>query len=186
MKRIAVTALASLALLSFGAAFAQISDSHDLDITIPQLLMLQIVDAAGDVVAAPSVAFNITPAQYLTVAEGPTATTFIPTSSNFTDVRVLTNNAAWSVAMSASALGFTPVVTGSAAAGLDLGDIHVVDGSDATIFVLDTTNDIASGSAATTGWQSLGFGGSSFRLDLDGDEEPGDYSWTITYTVSAP
>lgn len=185
MKKFLVSALAMFVLGSFGSVFAQASDAHQLDITIPQLLMIQIVDASGDVVNEPSVVFNISAADYLAVADGPTATTFVPTSSNFTDVQVLTNNTAWSVEMSASTLGFTPVVTGNTAAGLDLGDISVVDASDATLFALNTTNDIGSGSA-TSGWESLGFGGDDFRLALNGDEEPGTYSWTITYTVSAP
>lgn len=185
MKKIAFTALVTVALVSIGSVFAQSADQHEVEITIPQLLVLQIVDAAGNVVADPTVVFDIDPTAYLTVAEGPTATEFVPTSSNFTDVRVLTNNAAWSVDLAASALTFTPVVAGNASAGLGLADIRVVDSGGVTMFALDASGDIASG-PATTGWQSLGFGGSSFRLDLDGDEEPGTYTWTITYTVSAP
>lgn len=184
MKKFLATTLASLVLAAATTATAQTAASHDVVIDIPQVLLLQIVDTSGEVVTSPVVRFDIDLADYLDVAEAASATEFTPTSSNFADVRVMTNRAGWSVTLTAGALNFNSP-TSASAAGLSLGDITVVDGA-VQLFALDTAAAIGSGTNATSGWESLGFGGDSFRLSLDGDEEPGTYTWTITYTISAP
>lgn len=39
---------------------------------------------------------------------------------------------------------------------------------------------------STSGWKSLGFNGLDYRVKVDGDEDPGEYATTVTYTIVEP
>lgn len=200
MKRhlLRLAALAGLAVAGFG--FAQ-SDSHDVTVRIPSVLQLRITDGTSTADATnSSVTFDYQAAAnintYLnTVNAGggllnPTAV------ANFGNVVVFSNRSAtWSVGVAATALTFTNnlAVAGATGAGVALGDIRVVPsgtkGTGVTTVAANwnmaTTTAVATG-GRTTGWSALGFGGTDYRLNVNGDEDPGTYTTVVTYTITAP
>ena len=200
MNKFLVSTLAMLVVVSFGSVFAQSNTaSHDVRVRIPDLLMLRIVDGTGNnTVAAPVVGFDFDTnaagrAAYMTVVEDGAAADLEPTSSNFGDIVVLSNRASWTVDVAAADFTFTDNVATDGvdvdAYGLALSDISVaITGADTSVgasFTLGTNQDIASGSR-TTGWRSLGIAASGYRITVNGDEAPGTYVATVTYTVTAP
>jgi hypothetical protein len=198
MKKLIATAVISAVLLATGVAFGQ-SASHDVEVLIPNVLMLRITDGSGnDPATDPSVTFDFQATanvdDYLDAVNaggGDLAPTAV---SSFGDVVVFSNRATWNVTVGASTLGFVDnlglTVTGT---GVALSDITVAPSGTAgpnvssvdTSWDLTTTGSIANG-VRTQGWRSLGFSGGDYRLAVNGDENPGTYSTTVEYTIAAP
>jgi hypothetical protein len=127
----------------------------------------------------------------------------LPTSVNrFEDIEVNVNGfGLWSVYVQATPFVFTGTGTG---AGLALEDVGVARGSvsglaqDAiTVFWFLGTYDtewtlstnarrIARSLLGTGGWRSLGFNGWDYALAIDGDEDAGTYTTTVTYYLTFP
>lgn len=184
LKPLIASSLCLAALLAGGAAFGQETARHDVTINIPEVVEIRIIDDTGtDAVANPFVAFDYDNAgDYFAAVE---AGELVPTDTNFDDIVVFVNRYnSWTVSVQAS-----PLLdgTGSAPLGLSLGDITVTpSNTDLSPYSLSTTDtDIASGTK-TSGFQSLGIAGSDYRVAVDGDEAPGDYTTTVTYTLTAP
>ncbi len=197
--RLAVLSL--LAVASFGAAQ---TDSHDVTVRIPSVLQLRIIDGTGNNAAAnPAIEFDFQAAAnintYLNAVNaggGNLAPTLVTT---FDDIKVFSNKSgAWNVNVSATALAFTNnlTVTGATGVGVALADIEVTPsgatGSGVTVptaGVLDPFDlsgaTVASGTR-TTGWSALGISGTDYALVVNGDEDPGQYTTVVTYTITAP
>jgi hypothetical protein len=194
--------LAALAALSVaGLGFAQ-TDSHDVTVKIPSVLQLRITDGTSTADATNSsvtfdyqgTAANIT--TYLNTVNAGGGNLNPTAFANFGNVVVFSNrSAAWSVGVSATALVYTNnlSVAGATGAGVALADIKVIPsgtkGSGVTTVAanwnLGTTTAVATG-GRTTGWSALGFGGTDYRLTVNGDEDPGTYTNVVTYTITAP
>jgi hypothetical protein len=192
--------LAALAALSVaGLGFAQ-TDSHDVTVRIPSVLQLRITNGVSTAESTnPSVTFDYQAAAnintYLnTVNAGggllnPTATV------DFGNILVFSNrSAAWTVTVSAVPMTFTNnlAVTGATGAGVALGDIRVApSGTRGSGVTTVTANyNMAGGTVATgnrtTGWSALGISGTDYRLNVNGDEDPGTYTTVVTYTIATP
>lgn len=196
MRKFIAIAIVAAMIASLGAAFAQSTQSHGVSIMIPNVLVIRIVEEVGGRVAAtdPRVYFNFEArhADYITAVE--TDTPLGPTLvERFGDVIVFSNRENWSVHLSATPLTFTPLM-GGRVGFLALPDIRVdpirYPGAGVTRpqsrWNLGTTLSIATGVSRTSGWRTLGFGGSDYELVVHGDEEPGTYTTTVTYTITAP
>jgi len=196
MKKLVATTVIATILLATGAAFGQ-SDAHDVEVLIPNVLMLRITDASGsDEGASPSVVFDFQTDvdAYLDMVNGGGGDLAPTGVADFDDVIVFSNRAAWSVGVSAEALTFADDLGLSVSGnGVALSDISVEPSgtpgpnvsSVETSWSLATTDSIANG-VRTQGWRSLGFGGSDYRLAVNGDEDPGSYTTVVTYTITAP
>ncbi len=199
MKKTAATMFAMLALVGFGGAFAQSSAAHDVEVKIPDLLMLRITDGSSNAAATnPAVNFDFVSdwATYMNAIDAGGSAPLAPTSTtNFGDIIVLSSRALWRVDVVSTLFVFTAdVVAGQAAAGLDLDDVTVVPsgtkGTNVTTvaasFNLSTTSSPIANGQRTQGWRSLGISGSDYSLTVDGDEAPGTYVATVTYSIAAP
>lgn len=191
------------ALLSATWAAAQ-SAEHDVSVKLPALYGIRIVDSSNLPALAPSVSFDYSAdvAGYDAAVAGPG---YAQASSvtDFSDVQVyVRKNAAdfalWSVQVTAS-----PLVnkSGAAGAGLALQDISVERGLASGLqqeavttlgivqsrWALSNSEQLIAFSArSTSGWKSLGFNGLDYRVKVDGDEDPGEYATTVTYTIVEP
>jgi hypothetical protein len=195
MKKLVATLIATSMLVGLGTVSAQAS--HDLEIRIPEALMIRITSGTGiDAVTTGLVEFDFVtnPTAYFAALESDGVTSLVPTQvEDFGAVIVFANRGTWRVSVSASTLGFvSDVVAGETAAGIALTDIRVAPASLPEANVLFRAagwnvnqGEIANG-ARTQGWRSLGFGGADYLLDVDGDEAPGTYTTTVTYTIAAP
>lgn len=196
MKKLVSTLLATAMLVGLGAAFAQAS-SHDVEIRIPNVLQLRIVNGAGVAAASgPSVTFDFQgdADAYLDTVNGGGGE-LAPTSWNqFDNVVVFSNRATWSVTVSATAIVFDNNygLAGMTPNGVSLADIIVRPSGTTETNVSSrasswdmTGGTIASG-VRTQGWRRLGFGGGDYRFAVNGDENPGTYTTTVTYTIAAP
>ena len=195
MKKLITTAVITGLLLALGAGFAQPftpSAAHDVAIQIPNVLFLRITDGTdneavtGAVVnfdfASDAAAIN----EYLDfVAAGGGWVGHTDSTPAFGDVIVFSNRDGWRVTVQATA--FAP-------AGFSLANVRVTpDGTNETSadmlseWTLSTTaQDIAEDGGRTVGWESLGFSAGAYEIDLDGTEDPGDYTTTVTYTIAQP
>jgi hypothetical protein len=196
LLRLAV--LAALSTVGFG--FAQ-TDSHDVTVRIPSVLQLRVTDGTSTADATgSSVTFDYQAAAnintYLNAVNAGGADLNPTAVNNFGNVVVFSNRTAtWSVNVAATALVFTNNlgVTGSTGAGVALADIKVIpsgaQGTGVTTraanWNMGTTTAVASGTR-TTGWSALGFGGTDYRLTVNGNEDPGTYTSVVTYTITAP
>ena len=171
---------------------------HEVNLAIPSYLGIRIVNNAGEPRGAPAVSFDYTSdvAAYTNAYEG---SGFIGTSdvTDFADVQVSVRTGfgfpLWYVTVQALELT-------SAGAGLDLEDIEVVRGSvsglnqQAVVWggisnswaLSSAPQTVAYSLLGTYGWQTLGFNGLDYRVKVDGDEEPGEYSTTVTYAIFYP
>ncbi len=178
------------------------TDTHDVTIKIPNVLRVRITDTGTNSEAAsPAVMFDYQASgnidAYITAVTN--STPLAPTTvTTFGDLKVFANRGTWTLSVSASAFTFsnnlslpTPIPTGT---GLALSDIKVTPTGtqDATVtsrnanWTLSTTSaDIVKGNK-TKGWASVGIQGSDYALTVDGDEDPGQYVTTVTYTIAAP
>lgn len=174
------------------------STGHDVGVKLPELYGIRIVDSANRPALAPSVTFDYSAdvAGYDAAVTGPG---FLEASSvtDFADVQVFVRkNAAdfnfWTVQVEA-----TPFDEG---VGLGLPDISVERGLNSglsqdavSLGVVQSrwslSRDpqlIVFSALGTNGWQSLGFNGRDYRVKVDGDEDSGEYTTTVTYTIVKP
>ena len=173
MKKVILTALASLLMLSFGATFAQatpVTAEHDVTITIPDVLILRFTASTDaddlDAVTPDDVIFQ------LTAADVQGADPIAPSNAgtaNWGDLKAFVNyDSNWDV---------VATITNASTPAFDWDKVGVgswnVNGG--TVFEGDTT-----------GWTSLGFGAADFLLTLDGTEIADTYSATVLYTLTAP
>ncbi len=198
MKKLVVTTLITTLLLASGAAIGQAAAaSHDVEVRIPNVLFLRITDGNGNAAATdPSVTFDFQAnlSAYLNLVNtggGAIAPTAV---SNFGGVVVFSNRGTWNVTVAATALVHTDNLTlGVTGNGVALSDITVTPSGTPGLNVsevaddwnLTTATSIANG-VRTQGWRSLGFSGGDYRLAVNGDEDPGTYTTTVTYTIAAP
>jgi hypothetical protein len=184
MKKVVVTLITTGMLVAMGAAFGQAEQKHDVEVTLPQLVMIRIVDStAVDLDGNRSYATVDTPdavvfdldTRYDEFSFDPTGT-YSPDALeyNWDDVVVFSNATGWEVLVSLSLS--TRLLTG------DLFDWSKV--SVPGKFDLGPNDVVGSDTATTGGWFSLDFGPKDFELALDGTEEADTYSVTVTYTIS--
>jgi hypothetical protein len=184
MKKLVATLIATSMLVGMGTVSAQAS--HDVTVSIPQVMMIRIVDGSNASAPNPSVIFNIDASAYAALFEGDgTGGQLASTSApDFGDVIVF-STMPWRVNVSASE-------TGDGWVGLSLADISVVPSNtpgdnvteSLTTWNLATTTNLFVG-RATRGWRSLGFSGMDYSLTVNG-EESGTYTASVTYTIAAP
>ena len=199
MKKLIATAVISTMLLASGAAFGQAAASHDVVVRIPNVLFLRITDGSGnDAATNPSVTFNFQAnfQAYLDAVNSGVVTNLTPTDvNNFGDVIVFSNRGTWNVTVAATAIVFANNLTldGVTGTGVALTDITVAPPAATPHASIEaraaswnlTGSQIANG-VRTQGWRSLGFSGGDYRLAVNGDEDPGTYTTTVTYTIAAP
>ena len=191
--------LITAGLLVAGGAFAQ-TDSHDVNIKIPNVLQLRITDGTGNNASGSAaiefdyqtVAANVD--TYLNTVNGGGGDLDPTSVSGFGDVIVFANRASWSVDVSSTALAFNDnlglgSVTG---AGVALADVRVAPSGAAGTGVSSVTPtwDLSGSTVATgvktSGWSSLGFDGDDYVFAVNGDEDPGEYTTVVTYSITAP
>lgn len=181
-------------LLVGSAAMAQ-TDQHDVTIKVPNLLSVRILDGTGNNPAStPSVEFDYQtdPTAYIAAVNRGGGSLNPTQVSRFSDVVVFSNRSGWDVNVSASSIQYNDdYALSTTGQGIDLADIQVVpSGTTGTgvsansSFDLATTTPIASG-GRTQGWSSLGFSGADYRLAVNGDEDPGTYTTTVTFSITA-
>ncbi|MBS3965669.1 MAG: hypothetical protein KGZ60_00190 [Truepera sp.] len=193
MKKLLTTTILVAMIASLGAAFAQQPHqaSHRVEVHIPSVLMIRITNGT-DNAAVPSPDAVVFDLSSLAAADFEPADTYSPTNldpaPNWNDVRVFANGGGWRVTV-ATDVGSHPTGVPT----FDWSKVRVEPSGDDAIanFSLPAAGvsaDIAGGPTATrtNGWLSLGFGPTDFRLHLDGTEEAGNYSATVTYTIAHP
>jgi hypothetical protein len=173
MKKLVATLIATGMLLGFGAAFAQDQkledlDSHELQITIPPVILLRFVTSAGVRVAADPVVFDILPGTFNPLG------TYTAPAANWSDIEVFFNDGDFTVEVETNNASFdwskvTVTPAGSLVAEFDLPE--------------NTNLEILGQTSSSGNWQSLGISPASYSLTLTGEEEPGTYTTTVTYTV---
>ena len=163
--------LAATAVLSTSAAFAQDTQSHDVNVKVPNVLRIRLTEASSNaaVTSPDPVEFDFVAneAMFDVGSFGPTNASF-----NWADVKVFSNNGTgWAVDVSTDNVSF------------DWGKVSVTaTGANAANFTLaDAT--VASNTGKTGGWESLGFGPDDFSITFDGSEDAGTYSTTVTYDI---
>lgn len=184
MKKLVATLIATSMLVGMGTVSAQAS--HDVTVTIPQVMMIRIFDDSNATASNPGVIFDIAAGAYAALFEDDGTGGRLPSTSapNFGDVRVFSTDS-WRVNVSAS-------TTGDEWEGLSLADISVAPSETPGTNVdrrvdewnLTTTANLFVG-AATRGWSSLGFSGADYILTVNG-QESGTYTASVTYTIAAP
>jgi hypothetical protein len=190
-------------LLSFGQA--QLSDTHTTSIRIPNYIGLKIVDAAGNITNNAAVIFDYS-ADPVTYRNATLGSQVLPPTQvvNFSDIQVVwRTSGTWRVQVRASSLVFTGVGPG---AGFNLGDIRVRRGvfsgktpgpavGASTISASNISSQwslstnwqtIVNESGATRGWESLGFNGRDYEIQVQGNEKDGRYATVVTYQMVAP
>ena len=191
--------LITAGLLVAGGAFAQ-TDSHDVNIKLPNVLQLRITDGTGNNASGnAAIEFDYQTAAanvdtYLnTVNAG--GGDLDPTSvTGFGDVVVFANRASWNVEVSSTALAFNDNLglgTGVSGAGVALTDVRVAPtgtpgaGVSSVTPTWDLSGSTVASGVKTSGWSSLGFDGDDYVFAVNGDEDPGEYTTVVTYTISA-
>ena len=200
MKKLVIISIVAAMLLGLGTVFAQPNQSHRLDVNIPNLVMIRIVDGGNSAEANPAVVFDLTSGAALDALLEMTETVVFgaPTVENFGDVVVFSNRATWRVNVVATE--FTrltgPDISVSGELPLTIGAVSVERSSNgvpargvssvASSWTLSTTPAQIANGTQTRGFSSLAFGGADYRLRLEGLEAPGDYQSTVTYSITAP
>jgi hypothetical protein len=181
MKKLVATLIATVVLFGFGTVSAQATDSadHELRVTIPEILMIRIVTTGPN---PAFVEFNYAAAAnqpaYLTAIEAPGG--WLPaTSSNITDIQVLSIGLLWGLTVQATSFG-----DGSGLSVADgESDVAVFQGTPDQFFITDLDSDVMDGGPGN--YQSLGITGLDYSLWVNGDEDPSQtHTITVTYTVT--
>jgi hypothetical protein len=182
------------------AGFAAGQGAHDVTVSIPDVIGIRIV-GSGDGPRAVVFDYGDDAAAYAAAVLGDGR--LLPTDvRSFSGVEVnATRRGRWSVQVVATPLAYTGPGNGD---GLALGDVRVVRGSRSGLaqdaitwqgnagwywadWQLSTSAQaIASRTGATRGWRSLGFSGLDYEVAVQGDEDPGSYTTTVTYLLTAP
>lgn len=194
-----VLSLLTLILLVSSFAVAQQSNqaSHNVTINIPNLLMVRITNGSNAAAPNPAVTFDLVTdiAAFIDAIENNTPlrpTNFV----DFDDVIVFSNRATWTVNVTASPISATQLTgLNTDLQGVTLAKISVaprgsidtgIVTSRATSWELSEGATFVASGIRTQGWESLGFDGDDYLMNVDGTEDPGNYSTTVTYTISAP
>jgi len=177
MRKFLTIAILTAMIASLGAALAQLSQSHPVEVRIPEVLMIRITDglAITAVPAPEAVVFDLRTTFEPTGVFSPSH----PLADNWNNIRVFSNHPAtqsWSVSVGVTGDVFPWNRITVASEGGDFA-LPLVGQEPRVIF---------SSSGHTGGWSSLGIGPSQFSLDLDGTEPAGDFRATVTYTITAP
>ena len=190
--------LITAGLLVAGGAFAQ-TDSHDVNIKIPNVLQLRITDGTGNNASGnaalefdyQTVAANVD--TYLNTVNGGGGDLDPTSVTGFGDVVVFANRASWEVGVSSTALAFNDNLGLSVAgAGVALTDVKVAPTGTAGTGVStvsagwDLSGSTVASGVKTSGWSSLGFDGDDYVFSVNGDEDPGEYTTVVTYSITAP
>jgi hypothetical protein len=178
MKKFLAIVIVTALVAGLGAALAQSSQSHEVQINIPNVLMIRLTSGASNAaVSSPTaVVFDLS-----TVTFDP-EDTYTPTNlsaANWDNVRVFANGGGWQVTVATNNDTF------------DWSKITVTpSGGDYTVnpFTLPVNDSVQifTHGSRTNGWRSLGFGPAQFALALDGTEDAGTYTTTVTYTITNP
>jgi hypothetical protein len=188
MKKLLATAIVAALIASLGAAFAQTSQQHQVEVRIPEVMMIRIVNA-------PSNAAVTDPAPVVFNLLGLNASNFEPegaqtvtsslgtTGSVWNQVRVFVNSVrSWSVNVSVE-----NVEQPANQPAFDWTNVSVLGYDLPAAGASTPTTIFTSGTARrTTGWENIGITPTSFSLRLDGTEAAGTYRANITYTISNP
>ena len=202
MKKLVITSMVASLLLAAGAAFGQEdqSQTHQLQVNIPNLVMIRIVDGGNAASVDPTVVFDLTTGTALDALLAMNeAATFEPTlTEQFGDVVVFSNRATWSVSVEATDFVRTngPDISESEETPLSISAVSVIRPSVVSFpigvssveptWTLGTASQGIANGVQTRGFRSLGFGGADYRLTLTGEEAPGGYQSTVTYSITAP
>lgn len=143
------------------------SAGHNAVVTIPDIVAIRLVGAGTG-----QVTFGVTQTEIIDAATTPTE--LAPTTSDLDRVEVFTNNATG--ARLTVGVTYDDGVTGLAVADL-LIDSKAANGQSVN-FASKTTGGYA------TAYDFAG-GSNAWGLEIDGDEEQGTGTYTITYTVNA-
>jgi hypothetical protein len=179
MKKLVASLIATGMLVGMGFVLGQTTQDHDVVITLPELVMIRLVDSTNllaplaPVTSPDAVEFDLD-AEYDADSFDPTGT-YGPTnlSFNWDDVLVFSNGGGWEVTID---LTFSTSLNGSPL--FNWAKVSVPG-----MFDLVIGDEVGSGASSTGGWRSLGFGPNDFSLALDGTEVPDTYSVTVTYTI---
>ena len=176
--------------------------SHDVSVSVPSYFGIRIVNNANLPIGSPAVTFDYS-AQVATYTSAVAGSGYLePTSvSDFADVQVSVRTGfgipLWYVEVKASPLLYKGDAQG---AGLALSDLSVVRGARSKLnpqavawgnaraswTLSGSPQWIAYSLLGTQGWQTLGFNGFDYRLRVDGNEDFGEFSTTVTYTILYP
>ena len=169
MKKVLV--LLVVAVLGSSLGFAQSSQSHDVNVKIPSVLRIRITSGASNApVTAPSaVVFDFVANPTLFEVGTPLASTNAA-PANWDGIKVFSNGQAWRVEVATTTTG-----------AFDWSKVSVLALDGSPLFNLGS-GEIATG-GITSGWMSLGFGPSDFRITFDGSEDAGTYDTTVTYNI---
>lgn len=178
MKKFALLAFVLIVATLSSTGLAQSSQSHEVNVNIPPVMMIRMTNGSAAAVTNPGgVTFTAT------AVEGDFSGTVSPVLSGntWTDIQVLVNRAgAWQVTVETSNADFewnkisnTLVIPDTASESFSTFTLPV-DGS-AQLF---------NTSGRTTGWLPLGISPAGYSLVLDGTEEDGNFSTTVTYSIA--
>lgn len=176
MKKYIIASLAAIALASLSSALAQDTASHELQVTIPEVLGIRTQPTTDADLSVLDVVFDYADvdnqAAYLAVLATPGSGWLPATDYSLGDVEVLAAGTGWRVTVS--------TVGTMANTGIGLARLRVTPTSFGA-FTLDSVANVATGSATT--WQSIGISGASYELFVDGTETAGDDTITVTYSI---
>jgi hypothetical protein len=191
-------------LLTFGYfAQAQPNSSHNTTIRIPNYMGIRIVGTSGgtsSILRGVTFDYVTNLADYLSAVEAGGATLPPTQVTAFSNIQVSVRAGRWSVNVQA-----IPQSGFESTSGLALSDISVTPGLrsglegtgplrpnqgngqvNASWTLSSSPTVIASGQGNTRGWQSLGFNGWDYSLNVQGNEAPGEHRTIVRYTLTAP
>ena len=197
--RLSTLLFTSCLLLCGSLAMAQRGD-HTTRIRIPNYIGIKIIDAAGNIRSNASVEFNYEDdgtdlLTYVNLIEAGGGTLPPTEVVEFEDIQVATRGGGeWRIyTRTLNPVGFTN------ASGFRLNDVRVNPGSvsgltrGASIAAMlggwnlrTNWRYIVRGQGATQGWDSLGFNGYDYTIQVQGDEEPGEHRATVEYLLFFP
>jgi len=193
-------ALMLSATASVPLALAQTA-SHSVAVSVPSYLGIRIVGGGGGASRSVEFGYGRDAPAFMTAQDG--SGSLAPTNvTRFSDVEVnVAGFGLWSVYVEATPFVYTGPSGGT---GLELADIRVERGStsgltqdaisvfwffgryDTTWTLSSNPQRIARSLRGTGGWRSLGFNGWDYSLAVDGDEDAGTYTTTVTYFLTFP
>lgn len=179
MKKFAVLTIVGALLLTFGQAFAAVAPvneaSHELEIIIPDVLMIRI-DAGESASTRVTFDYGSEFDTYFKMLEGGADGDLKPTQQSFENISVFANRASWTVNVTAK--------------GHELVNqrisVQPAKASDYVLGAFKLNGDLVAQGKQTQGWRPLGISGADYRLFVDGTEPPGTYTATVTYSITAP
>ncbi len=179
MKKVPFTALLVGLILLGGVAMAQTwtnnatSDptaSHSVQVILPTVLAMALVGDGSTSTTASDVVFTLTASNFMTAM----GTTIKPDANNFQDLQAYTN--------AVNGATITTTVTdpvNNADTQAVLGNISVDANGTWTPLASDVTLSVARGAIRTV------LGHDDFQFHVDPALQPGNYTYTVLYTMTA-